>query len=156
MPAGRPPKPKAIKELQGTHRKSRDIHNGMEVAPVSSVPMPPEELPVEVHPVWYRVASQLQALKVLSTLDIDMLKAYCYQLYVMDLAQEKLKEGYTIMMENKGGGKYPVKSPWVSIYNEALAHAKNLAIQFGLTPSARTKISLGQTKEEKKNGFSGL
>jgi P27 family predicted phage terminase small subunit len=156
MPAGRPPKPKAIKELQGTHRKSRDLPNEMGVAPLLTVPLAPDTLPESAHKYWYKAATELLNLKVLSVLDLDMLHAYCYQLYVLDLATEELKAGYTIIMQNKGGGVYPVKSPWVSIYNDALGHAKNLALQFGLTPSSRTKISVGQVKEEKKNPFDGF
>lgn len=156
MPAGRPPKPKALKELQGTHRKGRDLPDEMNVQPLHTVPMPPADLPEPAHAVWYRVSSQLMAAKVLSVLDLEMLKAYCYQMYVMDLATEELKAGYTIIMQNKGGGVYPVKSPWVAIYNDALSHAKNLAIQFGLTPSSRTKISSGQLKKESNNPYDGF
>jgi P27 family predicted phage terminase small subunit len=148
--------PKELKKIKGTHRKSRDLPNEMAVVPMVSVPMPPEQLPKEAHDYWYRTAAELYALKVLTMLDLDMLQAYCYQLYVMDLAQEELKAGYTILMHNKGGGVYPVKSPWVGIYNDALSHAKNLAIQFGLTPSARTKIAMGQIKEQEKDPMDGI
>lgn len=157
MPAGRPPKPKAIKELQGTHRKSRDLPDEMTVPALKSVPMPPEDLPQAAHSVWYRVAAELQALKVLSSLDLDMLKAYCYQVHLMDLALHHIEtEGLTIIMQNKGGGIYPVKSPYIAIYNDALTQSRSLAIQFGLTPSSRTKIATGQVKETPKNPFDGF
>jgi P27 family predicted phage terminase small subunit len=149
--------PKEIKELKGTHRKSRDTPQEMSVRPLTSVPMPPEDLPEPAKKTWFAAASQLLTLKILTGLDLDALKQYCYQKHVMDMAAHTLEtEGYTVIMQNKGGGQYPTKSPWISIYNEAATHVNRLQQQFGFNPSARTKISVGQVKEEKKNPFDGF
>jgi P27 family predicted phage terminase small subunit len=149
--------PKELKALKGTHRKSRDLPNELSAAPLSSIPSAPEDLPEAAKKTWYAVCSQLQTLKILTGLDLDTLKAYSYQTYLMDVAMHHLEtEGHTIIMQNKNGGMYPIKSPWISIYNEALTHQNRIGQQFGFSASSRTKISLGQVKEEKKNPFDGF
>lgn len=149
--------PKELKKLKGTHRKDKDLPNEMAVKPITTIPTPPEDLPESAQKTWYNVCSQLAALKILTNLDLDALKAYCFQIHLMDDAMKHIKEeGTTVMMTNKGGGSYPVKSPHIAIYNDALSHVNRIGQQFGFSPSARTKISLGQVKEEKKNPFDGL
>lgn len=149
--------PKELKQLKGTHRKGRDLPDAMSVQVLSHLPSAPDDLPEPAQKTWYSICSQLLALKVLSLLDLDALKAYCFQLWVMDEAMENLKsQGFTVTITNKGGGSYETKSPYIAIYNDALAHVNRIGQQFGFSPSSRTKISMGQVKEEKKNPFSGF
>lgn len=157
MGKGRIPLPAEIKKLKGTNRKHRETPNAMAVSALEDIPMPPADLPEQAQKTWYSICSQLAALKVLSPLDLDALKAYCFQIYIMDQTMaEILDKGYTVIMTNATGGSYPVKSPAIAIYNEALTHANRIGQQFGFSPSSRTKISLGQVKEEKKNPFEGF
>lgn len=154
MAGGRPPKPKEIKQLKGTHRKGRDTPNEMSVEPLSTIPTAPHDLPEASQKTWYSVCSQLSALKILSSLDLDALKAYCFQVYVMDEAMERLtSEGFTTVITNKGGGSYETKSPYISIYNDALSQVNRIGQQFGFSPSSRTKISIGQTKGKSNNPY---
>src|SRR5690349_21438389 len=133
--------PKALKELKGTHRPSRETPEAMELATMDSLPTAPDDLPEAGKQAWYRVVEQLQALKILTILDYDMLKSYCFQISVMEEAQSELeKPGGKIQ---KMGASF-VKSPWVGIYNDAASQANRIAQQFGFTPAARTKISLSQ------------
>lgn len=149
--------PKELKQVKGTHRKSRDLPDAMSVKPLTNVPMAPADLPEPAHKTWYSVCSQLLASQILSVLDLDALKAYCFQIWVMDEAMENLKsQGFTITITNKGGGSYETKSPYIAIYNDALAHVNRIGQQFGFSPSSRTKISLGQAKPEKKNPYAGF
>lgn len=149
--------PKELKKLKGTYRKYKDLPNEMSAAPLLTIPTPPNDLPAPTHDTWNKICAQLAVLKILTPLDLDAIKQYCFQKHMMDTAMEKLNtEGYTVIMTNKAGGSYPVKSPWVSIYNEAATQVNRIGQQFGMSPSARTKISVGQVKEEKKNGFEGL
>jgi P27 family predicted phage terminase small subunit len=151
------PLPKEVKKLRGTYQANKELPNQMEAAPLATLPAAPEHLPPAAQREWYKVASELENLKMLSILDIKMLEAYCYQVALVEEARHMLEtEGKTIILQNKGGGMYPVKSPWITIHNEALSIALKLAQQYGLTPSARTRISMGQVKEEKKNPFDGF
>lgn len=149
--------PKELKKLKGTHRKDKDLPGEISIKPLTTIPPPPEDLPEKAQKTWYNVCSQLAALKILTSLDLDALKAYCFQIYTMDESIKVLKEeGFTVIMTNKGGGSYPVKSPYITIYNDALSHVNRIGQQFGFSPSSRTKISVGQIQEEKKNSFDGL
>lgn len=136
--------------MQGTLRPARELDNAMQPDKLEGVPVPPADLDTVGQHTWFVTAAQLHELGVLSGLDLTMLKEYCYQVSVMQKAKKFLdEEGLTIIMTNKGGGMYPVKSPYIAIYNEALTHANRLAQQYGLTPSSRQKIS-ATPKEEKK------
>lgn len=142
--------PRAIKELKGTFQKHKEKANPVTPEALITLPTAPQDLPVKFQETWYRLTAQMQQLGYLTELDLEMLKAYFRQLQMMEEAWETLeREGKTIIMTNKGGGMYPIKSPWISIYNEALSHANRIAQQFGLTPSSREKIS-ATPKEEKK------
>lgn len=148
--------PKELKQLKGTHKKYKDVPNEMSVDPIVTIPTPPEDLPESTHDTWSRICSQLAGLKILTPLDLDSIKQYCFQKHMMDEAMEVLKtDGYTVTMTNKAGGSYPMKSPWVAIYNEAATQVNRIGQQFGFSPSSRTKISIGQVKEKKVNPYEG-
>jgi P27 family predicted phage terminase small subunit len=154
MGAGRPRKPDALKEQAGTLQPSRRLEPSMKPATLDSIEMPPDDLPEIGKQEWYRVMNQLQPLKVLTAADLSILKSYCQQVATMEEAGRMLNtEGYTIIMHNKGGGVYPVKSPWVSIYNEASDRVLKLGQQFGFTPSSRTRIVV-PSQAKKEDGFS--
>lgn len=151
--AGRPPKPDAVKAQKGTLRPSRKLEPSMSPAVLESFEMAPADLPETGQQEWTRVMNQLQPLKVLTPADLSILKSYCRHVATMDKAAEKLDtEGHTILMTNKGGGSYEIKSPWVSIYNEASDRAAKLGAQFGFTPSSRTRIVV-PSKDKPKDGF---
>lgn len=156
MAGGRPPKPRELKKMQGTLRPDRELPDAMEPEKLVGVPVPPADLDEVGQTTWMATATQLHSLGVLSGLDLAMLKEYCYQISIMERAKIFLKDGLTIMMENKGGGKYEVKSPYIAIYNEALTHANRLAQQYGLTPSSRQKITANPKKDESKDPWSDL
>lgn len=142
--------PKAVKELKGTLRPSREVENAMETAALESIPVAPEDLPEVGRQTWYRVVKQLHTLKVLTTLDYDLLKSYCYQVSVMDEAQREMQENGKVIKIKYASGTTLQKSPWVSIYNEAASQVNRIAQQFGMSPAARTKISLSQASKEKE------
>ena len=141
--SGPAPQPTALKKLKGTHRPSRDAANQMSLPKIESIEAAPSDLPVRARVEWYRVVNSLTPLGVLTVADLSLLKSYCQHVASMELAAEKLNQpgGYTTLMQNKGGGSYEMKSPWVTIYNEASDRAAKLGQQFGLTPSSRTRIS---------------
>jgi P27 family predicted phage terminase small subunit len=154
---GPPKQPRALKELKGTLQKHKENPNPLTPQAVTTLPAAPQDLPVKFQETWYRLTAQMQQLGYLTELDLEMLKAYFRQLSMMEEAWEILeREGKTIIMTNKGGGMYPIKSPWISIYNEALSHANRLAMQYGLTPSAREKLSANPKKEEQKDPWADL
>lgn len=139
---GPAPQPTAVKKLKGTHRPGRDAPHAMTLPKLDTIQMAPEDLPEIGKQEWYRVVNELAPLGVLNGADLSLLKSYCQHVATMEAAAKALAAGgYTTTMTNKGGGSYAIKSPWVAIYNEASDRAARLGQQFGLTPSARTRIS---------------
>jgi P27 family predicted phage terminase small subunit len=156
--AGRPPKTDQEKALKGTLRPSRVLEPSVKLSKLTSFELPPADLPAIGKQEWQRVMQQLQPLGVLTAVDLSLLKSYCQHVATMELAAEELNKpgGYLTMMTNKGGGSYPIKSPWVGIYNEASDRANKLGQQFGFTPSSRTRIVAPTDKDKPADPWAEL
>jgi P27 family predicted phage terminase small subunit len=103
--------------------------------------------------IWYMKATELQALGLLTKLDIPMLAAYCQQLDVMAEAWEELQKNGRVITNRKGA---LMRSPWVPIYNDALTHANRLASQFGFTPAARGRIAADPKPKKEANPWDDI
>jgi P27 family predicted phage terminase small subunit len=143
-------KPTALKKLEGTYRKDRVARNEMGVSGLPTMPAPPDFLEERGREVWYKCTEELSALGMLHGVDMELLASYCLSIQTFEkMARGLMVEGHTIIMTNKGGGSYAVKNPKFTMMNESLDRAHKIAVQFGWTPAARTKISApGQQKEE--------
>jgi P27 family predicted phage terminase small subunit len=151
------PVPTHIKKLRGTDRPDRKAANPLTPEVMQDVPMAPAELPKKGQEVWYTCAMELKKYNALHKVDLEMLTAYCFQVSTMHEAMFHIKKHGKIMkLKNKAKQEYYQTNPWIGIYNNALTYANKLATQFGFTPSARTKISIGKPVEEKKNPFDGF
>ncbi|MBH8558984.1 phage terminase small subunit P27 family [Hymenobacter negativus] len=150
MPPGRTPKPTAQKKLEGTHRPDREAANALAFDPARDALDPPVDLkPEAARQCWRVVAKELHQKSMLATVDLALLRAYCYQVALMMEAETELEtSGKTITITNKGGGSYAVKSPWVAILSDATEKVSKIGQQFGFSPSSRTRISV--SKSEKK------
>jgi P27 family predicted phage terminase small subunit len=156
--AGRPRKTDEEKALKGTLQPSRRLEPSVKLAKLTDFALPPAGLPEVGRQEWLRVMQLLQPLGVLTDVDLSLLKSYCQHVATMELAAEELNKpgGYLTMMTNKGGGSYPIKSPWVGIYNEASDRANKLGQQFGFTPSSRTKIVAPTDKDKPADPWAEL
>lgn len=147
---GNEAKPVQLKKLHGTYRKDRAPKNEMGVDPCPVMPPPPVYLSEVGVRVWHETTEQLSALKMLHTVDLELLAAYCLAAETMEKMATDLKvEGHTVMMQNKGGGVYQIKNPKWTILNESIDKMHKIALQFGWTPAARAKISVPDQGEEK-------
>ena len=135
-----------MKELQGTKRADRSLSNEISPAPIT-MPTPPDWLTDYAKDEWYNQTCELEALKILSTLDLSMLAMYCQQVGIFRQAQEELfkpsaglgvdfEPGLVVTTPN--GALQP--NPLLGIANKAADIALKIASQFGFTPSARTRI----------------
>jgi len=140
MARGRKPLPTKIKEIQGTLEKSRQVENEMVPSFYEGIPEAPELLRKTERAValWDELVRELQNLGMLHGVDLPLLAAYCNEMSTYFEAESVLlDEGRTFETPNG----FIQKRPEVNISREALDRALKLATQFGLTPSARTKIS---------------
>lgn len=118
---------------------------------LETLPAAPDWLNEYAQDEWYIVATQLQKMGVLSEVDKGLLAGYCQNIGVYQKAQRILATGGWTNETHNG---FEVPSPWVAIGNKALDIAAKLGVQFGLTPSSRTRIP--QPKPKEANPFKNL
>jgi P27 family predicted phage terminase small subunit len=139
---GPPPKPSALKKAQGTYRKSRAP--AKEIEPTPGAPECPEQLDEIGRAEWLRIVPELERVGVLTVVDRVALEGYCanYSLarqYQAEAEREPLVE---VPIQTKGGDVHYVIKPNPAA-GEARRHwalVKMFAAEFGLTPSARTRV----------------
>ncbi len=140
---GRKPKPTAIKVLEGNPGK-RPV-NSAEPKPISKAPKCPIWLEAEAKKEWRRVAKQLEQLGVLTEVDMAAFAGYCQAYARWKEAEEFISKHGTIVKTPSG---YWQQVPQVSISQTYLKIMSKFCEQFGLTPSARTRIVVDNTCEE--------
>jgi len=139
-----PKKPTKLKILQGTARKDRMIEN--EPDPENKTPSPPGHLNETAVVEWRRISAELFNLGLLSEIDRSALAGYCeaYSLWVeaCEFRSERSKtdEIYHGMMEMTANGNV-IQSPIIGIINQTRKAMKDFLIEFGMTPSSRSRVS---------------
>ena len=139
--AGRKPKPTAMKELEG-HPGKRKL-NKNEPIPAKGMPKCPSWLLPEAKKEWKRLAENLAQLGILTEIDMAAFAAYCQSYARWKEAQEHITSGGSTFETEKG---YQQQTPWVGIANTNQKLMLQAASEFGLTPSARSRIVIGTDK----------
>ena len=152
---GRKKLPSELKKARGTLRKSRELENPMEVKKVEIMPLASEWLSPIGKQEFNIVVNQLNSLGMLYEVDLKLIEAYSNSMALHIESEQKLREVGRIQVykDEDGNPKHAQITPLQTISKQALESALKLAIQFGLTPSARTKISSPQKLEIKDNEF---
>lgn len=135
---GRKPKPTAIKVLEGNPGK-RPI-NFNEPHPEKKLPICPDWLEDEAKAEWTRLAVPLHNLGLLTELDMAAFASYC-QAYARWKEAEEFISQHGSIVKTKSG--YWQQVPQVSISRANQAMMLKAAAEFGLTPSARSRIIAG-------------
>ena len=135
---GRPRTPTNTLKLHNTFRKDR--RNVGEPEPNIEIPERPKWLTGEGRREWERIAPLLARMKCLTEWDRSMLAAYCFEwgMYVM-LCRKTKKLKDTVVYTTNGN---EVQNPLLTARNRALKNWKELAIEFGLSPSARSRLDV--------------
>lgn len=147
MPAGRPPKPKALKELEGTYRKDRDkgVPSG-----VPALPAPPAHLPAAAKHEWQRMGPKLLTRRLITLEQRAAFTLYCVAWAQHKEATERLvREGAVAFdpgsaPDENGYQERPPRwktSPWVAIQRTAADQLLKAIREFGLSPSSLEKAS---------------
>lgn len=166
---GRKPKPTRFKVIDG--ERHRDRLNENEPQPEITIPIIPVQLKKTMSKIakqeWNRIAPQLESLGILSDIDMTALVAYCkaYAEYID--AENMLKEkgplykagGETRTTRHADGSETTVRkggsittSPYMWIRNKALDQMRQFLLEFGMTPSSRSKVS-AERKVNKDKGI---
>lgn len=132
---GRKPKPTALKELEGNPgKRALNIH---EPKPGKKVPKCPAWLDPGAKKEWRRMAKQLELLGILTEIDMAAFAGYCQAYARWKEAEEFITKHGTIVKTPSG---YWQQVPQVSIAQTYLKIMNRFCEQFGLTPSARSRI----------------
>ena len=137
-------KPTQLKLLTGTTRDHR--LNPNEPQPDVVCPQAPEHLTKAARVEWDRIVVELMALQLVSNLDRGALGAYCQAYGRWSAAETALArmagrdtvtEG--LIVKTKSGNL--IQNPLVGAANKAMADMVRYAAEFGLTPSARSRVA---------------
>ena len=137
---GPPPQPSRLRLLKGNPSK-RPI-NTREPHLRCKAPSCPRWLGPEAKKVWRRTVSLLRAARILTQVDADALTAYC-QTYArwqkLESFLDQHGEVYPIRDE-RGNIRYMQQLPQVNISRNLLQCLRSYQQEFGMTPSARTRV----------------
>ena len=151
----RGPKPKAptIKALGGRDHNKKKPPLVLDAAPEVAFP---EELKHNLPPaVLERAEATFRLLlerRVLSPCDIEPFERYIRHLRMFYEAEEMIQRNGRIVIDASGKLQ---KNPMIQVQKDASLLALRYEEQFGLTPSARTRIT-GLEAEREKNEYAGF
>jgi P27 family predicted phage terminase small subunit len=130
---GRPTKPQALRELTDSHHRRYADSEPVAAGPVN----PPRNLTKEARRHWRRLAGVLGPLGLLTSVDTDAFSMLCFSLAQIDECRRKITELGGSVVAHKGR---PILNPYNSVLRSAEATALKLMGEFGITPSAKTRI----------------
>lgn len=145
MKTGRPRKPTALKLVMGNPGKRVLPKN--EPKPPVSRPSAPEWLLGQARDEWTRVVGRLADVGLMTDLDVGALAAYC-QAYGRWVQAEQALERFAardaqthgIIIKTSNGNA--VQNPLVGAANVAMHLMHRFAVEFGMTPSARSRLDV--------------
>ena len=136
----RPSEPTALKLVKGTRD---DRVNRLEPAPIGDV-VAPVELGGKALEVWERLAPDMIRLGVLTPWDTDHFAAYCRWVVVEMNALDVVDRDGAMIPGERG----LVKNPAMQIARDAGARMTAIGSRFGMTPSDRAKLSVGEVERD--------
>ena len=154
---GRRPTPTSKLKLSGSWRGKYDRKG--EPEPEKVAPAKPEWLSEPAGRVWDQVTVILENMGVLSVADGLMLARYCELWCDWRESNDWIrKNGTTYPLRNKDNSvKCFMQFPQVGVRNNVGRELRHIECEFGLSPSARTRINIdlaGGSKAKARNGKS--
>ena len=135
---GRKPKPTALKMLEGNPGK-HPLNEHEPVPPKSTIKCP-SWLEAEAKKEWKRLAPSLEAMGILTSVDISAFAGYCQAYARWKEAEEFISQHGSIFHTPSG---YVQQVPQVSIAQQNLKIMQSFCSEFGLTPAMRSRIIAG-------------
>ena len=133
---GRKPVPTQLKIVRGTDQPCRVKKD--EPKPKTDNLKRPFKLSQVASSQWTKVARELKAAKLLTNIDTHALAMYCEAYALWKGALEMIhKEGAVVLSLNGS----MVQSPYCHVASKAYDQASRMLVEFGMTPSSRTRVS---------------
>ncbi|MCI8212592.1 terminase [Pseudomonas sp. S25] len=151
MARGRPPKPTALKLVQGNPGKRKLNSKAPSPDALAVVPDPPEWFGPIAVAAWQQVAPWLTEAKILTATDLHNLEAFCMAYQRWREAQADITLNGIIVM----GAKQEIKNPACTVANETMRQMATFGSALGLDPAARARLKPGGA-EKPNNPFTAL
>jgi len=150
--------PYPLARLRGNPGK-RKIEPEPEPEQPAQIPEPPEFLNDLAKQEWWRIAKQLQVLRLFTSLDMKVLAAYCAACARWETAEAAIKkqaqldqQSGGLVVESRDGSSM---NPLVRVSAAASRDMMRFAREFGISPAARARIAQG-VSGRRKSKFDGL
>ena len=154
MAKGRPKKPTAIKQMQGTLEKSREVKNQLQSQLIISHD-PPSELNEWGIKLWNDLFDEWGHIGLITRMDLGSIFMMCNEFGTYCEADDMIKvQGLQVEAEvyNQKGEVVGTKTevnPMLRVRDNAAKQYKMFCVEFGLTPVSRSKISAPKQNESK-------
>ncbi len=135
--SGRPPKPTALKVIEGNRGKRAAPRNEPDPVYLNDL-TPPAHLPPDAAAIWVDLAPRLRQALLLTELDTLALEWLCVAAAQHRKATEQTGADRMIVRNAETGSLSP--SPWLIVQSMAFKRAKALCDAFGMTPAARARV----------------
>lgn len=148
---GPAPAPTGLRLVRGD-RKSRVNRNAP--IPPPTDPRPPSWLSRDALDVWKRLATSLEKRECLSAWDVDNFAGFCTAVALRAEAELHLQEEGAVVeapVYDKNGkhvGSRLQRNQWLLVAKQAADEVARVGARFGLTPSDRAQINLGDAEAE--------
>lgn len=140
---GPKPLPANVHLLRGnlSKKSASQLRDG--VAPPVEIPGCPRHLKGPALKEWRRVTVELEQLGLISHIDRAALAMYCTAWGRHVEAEEKIQAlGEAGLVDETPNG-FRVQSVWLNISNKAMDQCKSFLAEFGMSPSARSRVTPG-------------
>lgn len=134
MRRGPKPVPTTLKLARGSRRPI----NPDEPKPRVSRPRCPSHLSDSAKAEWKRISPLLTREGLLTHLDGAALALYCEACGLWVEAKQKVAETSLVVTTEKGN---VIQNPYVGIANKAAKQMLEILVEFGMTPSSRTRVT---------------
>ena len=135
---------KKILQLRGSW-KAKNREDDPAIAVAGGIPEPPKVLTGAALEEWNRLTVELDKTGILTMLDMEVLATFCKVYVRWCEAEAELDKGALVVKAPNTG--YPILNPYLGIANRALDQLRKLANELGLSPAARSSLSIVRTKE---------
>lgn len=143
---GRKPKPTVTKKLAGNPGK-RPLNENEAQPPVpAGTPYVPRHLNEDAKGEWRRVVGILKDIGLYTEIDRAALAMYCQAWGRWVAAERKVQETHGEILASEKGGLY--QNPWLHVANRAFEQLRKTMVEFGMTPSARSRVTAAQPYEQ--------
>jgi P27 family predicted phage terminase small subunit len=132
------PTPLKLKLLRG-NPGCRPIKPEPQPRSAKECPLPPAHLSEYARCEWHRIGPELHRLGLLTVLDETSFAAYCCAYGHWRMAEELLSREDLLV----AGERHGVANPLLKIAAQAARDLIRFGAEFGLTPSARARVTAG-------------